>query len=248
MRLRRYSGTFRVGFLLCTMLLLLLFTTTACSLEKTVPEYGVWYCDELQIQISRESAISSYICIDGEKYLCGAGNLKGTSRLRVGSQDITAPFTLGEPVFAANFIDIIDGQMVVEDDNGVRYYFKKAENVLSAAKSAYTTDFSTLAVNDEVWYCEELQLQMSLKSLVGSYMEIGGEKVFCATGWQSDKSQLCLICHDAKASFAIGEVVFSAKYVGYDNGQMVLKGDNGVEYTFEKVSVDSMKTTVSATS
>ena len=54
-----------------------------------LPENGVWYCEELQIQLNFESdnSMDSYIVVDGEKHQCRVGSDPGSSYFGISYTD-----------------------------------------------------------------------------------------------------------------------------------------------------------------
>lgn len=91
-------------FLLPLLILNILFLLILSSTPMVFfPEEGVWYCEQLQIQISCEQPEDCWILSNGEKIQCTWGSDRGSKWMSVSSQDrTTGQFKLGQEVLGEN--------------------------------------------------------------------------------------------------------------------------------------------------
>ena len=64
-------------------IMLLPFLLAACTMpnatsKSVVPEYGEWYCEELQLQLSFDNHKESFVLIDGKQVSCSFENDRGS--------------------------------------------------------------------------------------------------------------------------------------------------------------------------
>jgi len=92
-----------------------------------VPESGIWFCDELQIQLSYEPGIVSYCVENGKKILCTNSTDRGSSAIYVLWQgEKTATKSVGDMVFFGRCIGFDENKMhIVENGSGKKYTFKR---------------------------------------------------------------------------------------------------------------------------
>lgn len=94
-----------------------------CTPDQYEPEDGVWYCEDLQIQLSYDVGKECYAIIDGEKITAACGSDRGVKRLYVSSQQKDHPkYYLGKTIFAAEIISLNETEFVVYDEQAQREY------------------------------------------------------------------------------------------------------------------------------
>lgn len=94
-----------------------------CVPDQYEPEEGVWYCDELQIQLSYEAHTQSYIIQNDEKILCACGSDRGVKYIQVFCQERNHPdYELGELIFLAEIISLDEMQLIVYDEQTEKQY------------------------------------------------------------------------------------------------------------------------------
>ena len=95
------------------------------NIEPWTPNEGVWYCDELKIQLSFTLDEETYAIINGEKVICVWGNNPGTSYLSVHVQENgLEDYALGETIFFGKCSELIDTELIIIDnDTGIPYSF-----------------------------------------------------------------------------------------------------------------------------
>lgn len=100
--------------IICSILLPFL---SACSPDQYEPTEGVWYCEELNIQLSYESDEITYMVIDGELVVCACGSDKGVDRILLCcQQEGHRDFYLGELLFEAQIIALRESELLVYVD------------------------------------------------------------------------------------------------------------------------------------
>ena len=104
---------------------------TAGSMNYGVPEEGVWYCDDLEIQLSYSEGNETYAIIDGRKVQCGWINYRGAIDFSVLVQERNVPnYGVGDSIFWGKYISLTETEFVVEDCNsGERYVFVRQQGV-----------------------------------------------------------------------------------------------------------------------
>lgn len=98
---------------------------TAGHAASWVPEEGVWYCDDLGIQLSFSRGDETYAIIDGRKVQCACINDRGAADFSVlVQQRDVLNYDIGESVFWGKYISLSENEFVVEDcRTGARYVF-----------------------------------------------------------------------------------------------------------------------------
>ena len=116
--MRKYLSFFLVLLVIASML------TSCCFAEKYYPEYGRWYCPELDMVLDYETG-EAYFDINGANIKCAHGSDKGSDYLSVGCQEDSNPeFYLGEEVFGARFKSLTETALTVVDaKSGIEYVF-----------------------------------------------------------------------------------------------------------------------------
>lgn len=92
-----------------------------------VPAEGVWYCNELDMQLAFSDSDDSYIVIDGEKVICAVRNNRGSQVFSLLIQENDVPnYKLGDVVFTGKYVSLTDEAFTVKDRNsGIQYVFIK---------------------------------------------------------------------------------------------------------------------------
>ena len=104
-------------------IVLCFFSCIGCTPDQYEPENGVWYCDELQIQLSYDVGKECYAIINGEKIKAACGSDRGVSRLCVSIQQEDHPeYNMGETFFEAEIINLNEHEFVVYDEQTQREY------------------------------------------------------------------------------------------------------------------------------
>lgn len=94
-----------------------------CTPDQYEPENGVWYCEDLQIQLSYDIGKECYAIIDGEKIKTACGSDRGVNRLCVSNQQKGHPkYYMGETIFVAEIISLNETEFVVYDEQAQREF------------------------------------------------------------------------------------------------------------------------------
>lgn len=94
-----------------------------CTPDQYEPENGVWYCEELQIQLSYDVGKECFIVINGEKIAAACGSDRGVNRLVVSSQQANHPdYYMGETIYEAEIISLNEQEFVVYDEQAQREF------------------------------------------------------------------------------------------------------------------------------
>ena len=89
---------------------------------------------------------------------------------------------------------------------------------------------------DGVWYCEELEMQMSYETDVRSYATVDQTRISCCTGNDRGSNWITLSCTESyNPCYDVGEVIFAGEYVSLDDHRLVLRAADGREYVFERL-------------
>ena len=112
------------------VLLSLLLLTASCTPDSFEPEEGVWYCPELNIQLSYESGIPSYIVVEGETVICACGSDRGVDRILLYCQQQGHPqYHMGQLLFSAQVLELTREELTVSVDSpDNRYVFRRTDN------------------------------------------------------------------------------------------------------------------------
>lgn len=94
-----------------------------------VPEEGIWYCEELDMQLSFSSSDDSYIVIDGEKVICSVRNNRGSKTFSLLIQESGVPnYKLGDAVFRGEHVSLTEEAFTVKDrDSRKQYVFIRCD-------------------------------------------------------------------------------------------------------------------------
>ncbi|MBQ4565590.1 MAG: hypothetical protein IJA48_04505 [Oscillospiraceae bacterium] len=91
-----------------------------------VPQEGIWYCHELQVQMAFSKGIKTYAIIDGIEIECATLNDRGSNYVGVIYQDLNHKdlgYRLGDSLFEGECRKLTDNTLYVEDENGDIYEF-----------------------------------------------------------------------------------------------------------------------------
>ena len=115
------------GILVAFFLLLLLYVVLIFTLEPKNkvwrPEQGVWYCEELHMQLSFEKGYKSYVILDGEAILCACENDRGSKNLLVLCQEPNVKgYEIGDPIFSGRYVDLNNNKYTVKDNDSHELY------------------------------------------------------------------------------------------------------------------------------
>ena len=116
----KQSKRISVSALLLIYLCVLLCACSLSTYEPRIifwrPEEGIWYCEELQIQLSFEENHDSYMVIDGIQIRCVWENDTNSQDIRVLCQGAnTFGYGMGESLFSGRYVELSDDQYVVEN-------------------------------------------------------------------------------------------------------------------------------------
>ena len=115
--------------LIFVLVFLICLQISGCFIsEPTIwrPESGVWYCEELQIRLSFETGIPSYVIIDGEKIGCSWQNNIGSQHTWLACTSDNKDYRVGDELFCCKFVELTEDQYIVKAcDTGVQYTFLK---------------------------------------------------------------------------------------------------------------------------
>lgn len=115
-------------FVLIISLILLLSGCTILKVVDRVPPEGVWYCEELQMQLSCESDVESYVMLNGEKVRIMWGRLRDHSDTGMIYWDIGEGYERYDTHMEVWNIDLTESTYVVEDKKtGIEYTFIRIE-------------------------------------------------------------------------------------------------------------------------
>ena len=87
-----------------------------------------------------------------------------------------------------------------------------------------------------VWYCEELQIQLSYEHDAATYITENGDKIFGICGTDRGSKLIGILCQSTHGGHYVGEELFLAEITSLDNGTLVLYDeDSGQEYIFQRI-------------
>ncbi len=111
-----------LALLLIFSFLLILFSKRT----QLFPQEGIWYCEDLGIQITFDDSGQAFAMVNGEKISCACGIVRGSKDIHIISQQPDHPlFPLGEFIFSGEQVKLHDDQLVVQDDHGNQYTFTR---------------------------------------------------------------------------------------------------------------------------
>ena len=118
-----------IGIILLLLILVLgivLWKGIHTTPKQVVPEGGVWYCEELQTQLSFDLATPSWTVINEQKVLCQVGNDRGSKDIMISCGEFdNRDYYTGELLFVYKHIRLEETRWFVQDDSGQEYVFVK---------------------------------------------------------------------------------------------------------------------------
>lgn len=115
------KNTRRIQVIMFFVLFLPVFA--GCTPVQYEPEDGVWFCEELQIQLSYEQDAQSFVIRDGEQIICACGSDRGVPYIYVSCQETNnSIYSLGEEIFYAKIIELSETELLVCDEETMRQY------------------------------------------------------------------------------------------------------------------------------
>lgn len=112
--------------------LFIVFTVAMFWEDPYVPKEGVWYCEELQIQISFEENNDTYVTEDGNQIMCTWSHDRNSKHFEVWCIDFNTHFyEYDDVVFSGTFVKLTNDQYILEDEAGKEYIFLRMDDQLS---------------------------------------------------------------------------------------------------------------------
>ena len=104
--------------------------------REYTPDDGVWYCDELKMQLSFSKQYQSTVSIDGEELQCACINDIGSDGIYVLCQESdNQVYALGELIVWLEYVSLDGEAYTVKDHNtGETYIFMRCGYRLKSAK------------------------------------------------------------------------------------------------------------------
>lgn len=121
--MKRLGFAVLITFLLVTGIFTFLIFSGILPAPRYEPEDGIWYCAELQIQLSYEQDVEGFIVKNGEKILTTCGSDQGVKKVFVlCSQEKHPDYPWGELMFSAEIISLDEESLVVYDEQTDKSY------------------------------------------------------------------------------------------------------------------------------
>ena len=87
-----------------------------------------------------------------------------------------------------------------------------------------------------VWYCEELQIQLSYEDDAATYITENGDRIFGICGTDRGSKLIGILCQSTHGGHYVGEELFSAEIASLDDDTLVLYAeDSGQAYVFQRI-------------
>ena len=117
---------YRVSILL--IIIICIATLSACKRIDHIPSEGIWYCDELQMQLS-DKYDESFMMVEGTKVTLGWGaSDPGTNILMVCSLHYPETYyDYGEYILTATKVALTESQFLVKTSDNVYYIFERID-------------------------------------------------------------------------------------------------------------------------
>lgn len=159
--------------ILCSLIVLTAATLGffACQQPKDLfPTEGIWYCEELGMQIQAKKSheyYESYIKKEDQYICCSASTMRGLSRFMVTCEDRdTVYYNYGEIIFSGEYIRADEQSFTVREvDGNNEYTFKRLLNYISDPATQF------YVINGHVFSVEEINA--SIKSTFAREMTTG---------------------------------------------------------------------------
>ena len=101
--------------LLCVIMVAILLFPALCYTPRYEPEEGIWFCEELQIQLEYPEE-HAFIIEDGERIQCCCGSDRGMKEIQVYCDEWEHPkYHHDELLFRAEIKKLTDATMIVSD-------------------------------------------------------------------------------------------------------------------------------------
>lgn len=101
---------------------LLVIGLATCKADEYFPQEGIWYCDELDMQLDFAKE-TGFVLVDSEEMLCGFGADRGSKVLSVCCQEQNCLLhTLGESIVTMEFVSLDDTTLVMKNYRGEEIY------------------------------------------------------------------------------------------------------------------------------
>jgi hypothetical protein len=116
-----------VGFFIIMLILGLFFLWLTWDYSYKVPKDGVWYCDELQMQLSFSTQYNCSVVVDGKELQCILSMEIGSSQLRLLYHETGYhAYKHGDALFEGDSVSLSEDIYVVKDlDSGEIYSFHR---------------------------------------------------------------------------------------------------------------------------
>ena len=114
-----------IGFILYLVINLAMCVLVGSTKVEYIPEKDVWFCEELQLQLSFEEGYDCYYVCNGTKIGCTWENDPGSRAITVLCQnDDSDTYSVGGVIFCGNCIELTEDQLIIEEmESGVCYVF-----------------------------------------------------------------------------------------------------------------------------
>ena len=91
------------------------------------PEEGVWFCEELQMQMDFNKGGSTYAVVEGQKITCVVSNDRGSTHVSiVCNEPQHDTYNLDHVFFSGIYKDLTDSQFILKEvKNKTIYVFKR---------------------------------------------------------------------------------------------------------------------------
>lgn len=91
--------------------------------------------------------------------------------------------------------------------------------------------------SDGEWYCDTLDLQVSFEKDGESFLIWNDEKIVCSVMIDRGSKWIYVTCQASdSAYFDLGDTVFFGEMIRRKENFFVIRGDNGITYTFTRIN------------
>lgn len=101
--------------------------------REAVPQFGVWYCEEAEIQISMDKGTPSFVTVDGEQHLCDTDHDRGSSWLMLFVQIPFGKYSLDEIMFEGDCVYFDEKIMIIRADQ-TDYVFTRMDRSIAGTE------------------------------------------------------------------------------------------------------------------
>ena len=115
--------------LLCPIVYLVILFANIAYIPQFEPAEGIWFCEELQIQLDYNDGSETFIIEEGEILHCSCGSDRGVKEIQVSCEQRSHPiYELGELIFRAEIKQLTDKKMTVfKPTTGEEYIFVRID-------------------------------------------------------------------------------------------------------------------------